>query len=83
MPNISIQELKQTLASVLRRVRLGEWFTLLKHGKPVARFGPVSEPGVHTGSRYERDDRIEPLGRRATGGAYLDVLAADRSGDRQ
>ncbi|HEX5051453.1 MAG TPA: hypothetical protein VFZ65_06745 [Planctomycetota bacterium] len=81
MPHISVQELKQGMASVLRRIKSGEWFTLMRHGRPVAQLGPATEPGVHTGRRYEKLDRIPPLGRRATGGAYLDVLLADRSGE--
>jgi len=81
MASITIRDLKQATASVLRRVRLGEWFTVLEHGKAVARLGPAAEPGVHVGSRFDRDDRLEPLGRRASRATYLDVLAADRSSE--
>ena len=81
MSSISIQDLKQAMADVLRRVGLGEWITVLKHGKPVARLGPPAEPGLHTGSRFTSDDPITPCGRRLTGGAYLEVLADDRGGE--
>lgn len=78
MTNVSIQTLKQTLAAVLERVGLGERFTVLRHGKPVANLGPSEDPGLHLGARYASDDAITPCGRRLSGGAYLDVLAEDR-----
>ncbi len=81
MTNVTIQDLKQSMAAVLKRVGLGEWITVCKHGKPVARLGPPCEPGLHVGSRFGTDYRIEPAGRRLSRGAYLAVLADDRGGD--
>lgn len=81
MGTVTIQELKQAMAAVLQRVARGEWFTVLKHGKPVARLGPPVESGLHVGKRYDSGARIAPLGRRVSRGAYLAVLAADRSGE--
>ncbi|MEO6596572.1 MAG: hypothetical protein ABIP94_17610 [Planctomycetota bacterium] len=81
MTNITVQELKQAMAAALRRVGLGQWLTVLKHGKPVARLGPPTESDLHIGKRYASGDRIVPLGRRLSRGAYLDVLSADRSGE--
>lgn len=81
MPSISTQTLKQTLAEVLRRVAKGEWITVLRHGRAVARLGPADEPGLHVGARFGSEVEIEPLGRSLTKGAYLKVLAADRGGD--
>jgi prevent-host-death family protein len=81
MSSISIQDLKQALADAIRRVGLGEWITILRHGTPVARLGPPSESGLRVGSRFETGGRIAPFGRRLTGGAWLDVLADDRGGD--
>lgn len=81
MASISTQALKQTLADVLRRVATGEWITVLRHGRPVARLGPPAEPHLHVGARHGGDDGIEPAGRRLTKGAYLDVLADDRGGE--
>ena len=78
MTSVTIQELKQAMAAVLKRVGLGEWITVLKHGKPIARLGPPSEPGLHVGSRFGSATRITPFGRRLTRGAYLAVLADDR-----
>lgn len=83
MAQVTVQDLKQTLAAVLERVGLGEWFTVLRHGKPVARLGPTTEPGLHIGARHDSDDAITPCGRRLTGGSYLDVLAEDRGGDHE
>ncbi len=82
MASISTQTLKQTLSDVLRRVALGEWITLLRHGRPVARLGPPDEPGLHVGARYGADVRIEPAGRQLTKGAYLSVLADDRGSEQ-
>jgi prevent-host-death family protein len=81
MASVTIQELKQAMASVLKRVGLGEWITVLKHGKPVARLGPPTEPGLHVGTRFDTGARIGPFGRRMTRGAYLAVLADDRRGE--
>jgi len=81
MTSVTIQELKQALAAVLKRVGLGEWITVLKHGKPVARLGPPAEPGVHVGSRFGTGGGLRPAGRRLSRGAYLAVLAEDRSGE--
>ncbi|MCU0863423.1 MAG: type II toxin-antitoxin system prevent-host-death family antitoxin [Planctomycetes bacterium] len=81
MASISVQDLKQTLADILRRVGLGEWITIHKHGKPVAKLGPICEAGVHVGPRFDTDVRIIPFGRRLSGGAYLSALADDRGGD--
>ena len=78
MPTVTIQELKQAMAAILKRVALGEWITILKHGKPVARLGPPMEPGLHVGSRFGTGGRLAPFGRRMTRGAYLAVLAEDR-----
>lgn len=81
MANISTQALKQTLADVLRRVGLGEWITVLRHGRPVARLGPPDEPGLHTGARYGEDVRLAPAGKRLSKGAYLSVLQDDRGSE--
>jgi prevent-host-death family protein len=78
MTHVTIQELKQALAAVLKRVGLGEWVTVVKHGRPVARLGPPSDPGVHVGVRFDTGYRIVPVGRRLTRGAYLEALADDR-----
>ncbi len=83
MTSVTIQELKQSMAAVLARVGLGEWVTVLRHGKPVARLGPAVEPGVHVGSRFGKGAGIVAAGRRLSRGAYLAVLAEDRSGERE
>lgn len=81
MQNIPIQELKQTLAEILRRVELGETFTITRHGKPVARLQPAVEQHVHVGSKYHLGGKLEPLGGFTLGGgSILDVLFDDRRG---
>ncbi len=81
MPSVTIQQLKQSMAAVLKRVGLGEWLTVLKHGKPVARLGPPAEAGLHVGRRFDTGAALSPVGRRLTRGAYLEVLADDRGGE--
>lgn len=81
MSSISVQDLKQALAEALRRVGLGEWITILRHGRPVARIGPPDEPGLHIGERVGSKSGLKPMGRKLTGGAYLRALADDRDGD--
>ncbi len=70
MASISTQFLKQNLSEILRRAAKGEWITVLRHGRAVARLGPAVEPGLHVGSRYDTDIEIRPIGRRLTKGAY-------------
>jgi prevent-host-death family protein len=79
MASITVQDLKQALASVLERVGRGEWVTVLRHGKPVARLGPPGEAGLHVGDRFGTGYSLSPAGKRLTRGAWLDVLAEDRS----
>jgi prevent-host-death family protein len=81
MTNITVQDLKQALADALRRVAGGEWLTVLRHGRPVARLGPPAEPGLHVGARVGSGEAITPFGRRLSGGAWLAVLADDRGGE--
>lgn len=81
MNTIDAQQLEGTLEEVLRRTSLGEWFTVLQHGVPIARLGPPSAPGVRVGLRFATDDFIAPMGRCLTRGAYLVALAEDRGSE--
>jgi prevent-host-death family protein len=81
MDTVTVEQLKQTLANVLKRVGLGQWVTVLRHGRPVARLGPPSEPGLHVGARSDLGVVPAPCGRRLSKGAYLTVLADDRGGE--
>jgi prevent-host-death family protein len=80
MANLSIQELKQNLADILRRIEQGETFVITRHGKPVARLCPAQEPHVHVGKDCHLGGKLEPLGLAPTAGGYLDVLFDDRRG---
>ncbi|MFY9343467.1 MAG: type II toxin-antitoxin system prevent-host-death family antitoxin [Planctomycetota bacterium] len=82
MATITIQELRRSLAAVLKRVHQGEWITVLRRGKPVARLGPPEEHGLHVGKLCGTGYRIEPVGHRLTKGAYLSVLLDDRGGEK-
>ena len=75
---VTIQELRRATAAVLRRVARGEWIMVLRRGKPVARLGPATEPGLHVGKRFGTGHRIVPFGHQMTRGAWLAVLAEDR-----
>lgn len=81
MTSISVQDLKAALGEVLDRAARGEWITVLRHGKPVAKLGPAAEPGVHVGARFDKGEGIRPAGRRLSKGAYLQVLAEDRGSE--
>jgi antitoxin (DNA-binding transcriptional repressor) of toxin-antitoxin stability system len=83
MTNITVLELKQGMAAILKRVLRGEWITVLKHGRAVARLGPPGEPGLHVGSRYGTDYRIEARGSRLSNGTYLMALQDDRGGEAE
>jgi len=83
MISIAVQELKQSMAAILKRVLRGEWITVLKHGRAVARFGPPQEPGLHIGSRYGTGYRIRARGCQLSNGAYLMALQDDRGGEAE
>lgn len=80
MTSITVQKLKLCMAAILRRVLRGEWITVLKHGRAVARLGPPQEPGLHIGSRHGTGYRIEARGSQLSNGAYLMALRDDRGG---
>jgi antitoxin (DNA-binding transcriptional repressor) of toxin-antitoxin stability system len=83
MTTLTIQQLKRGLAAIQERASEGEWITVQRHGRAVARLGPPQEPGLHVGSRYETRHGIKARGRRLSNGAYLLALQDDRGGERR
>jgi prevent-host-death family protein len=49
MKKVSIQDLKPQLSAILAEVESGATVEITRHGKPVARLGPVDPPYVHRG----------------------------------
>jgi len=80
MISVTIQDLKQTLAEIIGRIEHGESIVITRHGRPVARLVPHADPNVHTGADFGSREPLEPLGDRATGGKYLEILRDDRRG---
>jgi prevent-host-death family protein len=77
---VSIQDLKPQLSSLLAEVETGVTFEITRHGKPVARLGPVDPPYVHRGSLLGTRD-WPPAVTTGLGTRALEVLLEDR-GDR-
>lgn len=44
--DIGAYKAKMHLPALLERVARGEWFTITKHGRPVARLVPIGRPGL-------------------------------------
>lgn len=47
MPAIQATEAKRTFGAVLERVSEGETYTVMRHGKPVARIIPIDLPVIN------------------------------------
>jgi prevent-host-death family protein len=77
---VSIQDLKATLSAVVAEAEAGHTIIITRHNQAVARLGPASPPGVHSGNATARG-RLEPALTRGSKGRYLAVLLDDR-GDR-
>ena len=77
MKQVSIQDLKATLSSVVADAERGETVVVTRHNEPVAHIGPARVAHVRRGDRIGR--KLEPAVRRATKGRYLEILADDRN----
>ncbi len=77
MKQVSIQDLKARLSSVIAEVEAGATVVVTRHKAPVAVLNPAGTPHVHRGSRAHIG-RIGPAVRRGTHGRYLAVLLEDR-----
>jgi prevent-host-death family protein len=49
MKEVSIQDLKAQLSSVVAAAEAGDTMVITRHGKAVARLGPADPPYVHRG----------------------------------
>lgn len=78
MKQVSIQDLKPQLSSVVADAESGTTIVITRHGRPVARLGPADPPYVHRGARVGTYDWPPPvttgLSKRA-----LEVLLEDRA----
>lgn len=78
MKQVSIQDLKRHLSSLIAEATRGERIVVTRHSRAVAALTPVTEPHTHAGSRVG-SHKLRPLfDKPATRGRYLEVLAADR-----
>lgn len=80
MKQISIQDLKKNLSSVLAEAAAGARWLITRHKRSVAELGPAERQHVHVGNQWGRG-RIRPLFQAKTQGKYLELLAEDRGGD--
>jgi prevent-host-death family protein len=79
MKEISIQDLKANLSSVIAEAESGKTIVITRHNAPVARLGPP-DSHVHLPSSTDRP-ALKPAIKGGTKGRYLEVLLEDR-GDR-
>ncbi|MFZ0430757.1 MAG: type II toxin-antitoxin system Phd/YefM family antitoxin [Acidobacteriota bacterium] len=79
MKEVSIQDLKAHLSSVVAQAEAGETIVVTRHKEPAARLVPPGAlENTHRGARVGQGS-IRPLFRRASQGRYLEVLLEDRS----
>jgi len=81
MKEISIQDLKAKLSSVLAEAESGGTILITRHNQPVAKLVPPdSHPHLHLPKGNARP-ALKPAIKGGTNGRYLEVLWEDR-GDR-
>ena len=80
MKQISIQDLKANLSSVVAEAEAGTTIIITRHREPVAQLTPASPGHLHKGKDVGKA-RLKPAMRRPTKGRYLAILLEDR-GDR-
>ncbi len=82
MQEIGAFEAKNTLGTLLDRVERGEEIIITRHGKPVARLGPLSE-GLNRAEAYRAAERIRNRAKMLNfGGFDWAELKADRDKGR-
>jgi prevent-host-death family protein len=79
MKYVSINDLKQGLASVIAEVNAGAEILITRHSKPVARLSGPEVQYLRRGSKFG-EARLRPAVRRITAGRYLEFLEEDRRG---
>ncbi len=73
MPSeIGAYEAKTHLPALLERVARGEWITITKHGRPIARLVPVERRGLD--HRREAVERLKEFGKGRTLGVPVKRL---------
>ena len=80
MKEISIQDLKANLSSLVAEAEAGGTIIITRHREPVAKLVPAGPGHLHTGKDVGKA-RLKPVLKRATKGRYLKILLEDR-GDR-
>jgi prevent-host-death family protein len=79
MKQVSIQDLKASLSTVVAEAEAGETIVITRHNQPVAQLSPRRHPQVHRGSRLGAD-RLRPALKRRGGRRSLAALRDDRGG---
>ena len=77
MKQISIQDLKASLSTVVAEAESGHTVIITRHNEAVAQLGPACPAYIHRGASVGTG-RLKPALRRATKGHYLAVLLDDR-----
>jgi prevent-host-death family protein len=79
MKYVSINELKQGLASVIAEVQSGTEVLITRHSKPVARLSGPEVQYLRRGLQFGKAS-LKPAVRRKTADRYLQFLEEDRRG---
>ncbi len=79
MKQVSIQDLKAGLSTVVAEAEAGRTIVITRHREPVARLGPARAGDVHRGDRVGQG-RLQPALKRGSKGRYLATLLDDRGG---
>jgi antitoxin (DNA-binding transcriptional repressor) of toxin-antitoxin stability system len=76
---ISIQDLKGRISSVIADAEAGVTVLITRHRRPVAKLSPAVSDHVHVGARFGRA-KLRAVSNTSTHGRYLEVLLDDRRG---
>ena len=77
MKQISIQDLKARLSTVVAEAEAGSTLLITRHNEPVAQLSPARAQHLHRG-KHVGHGRLQPAVKRGTRGRYLAVLLDDR-----
>jgi prevent-host-death family protein len=77
MPQVSVQELKQSLSAWLARAEAGELIVVTRHGRPLVRIVAAEDPQVRVRERFGKTS-LHQVVAESVGERALAILDEDR-----
>ena len=82
MKLVTMNGLKQELASFVAEAEAGNEILITRHNKPVARLTRPGTEHLHAGPQFGKA-KLKPAVKGKTAGRYLQILEEDRGTDRR